>query len=840
MCHKFVERWLQGVKVPRSDSVVTLDLRRVRPGVDSSPGVSLYSTANPATSLIGLFLKLLLRCSDLRCVVFDGHPELEPTLLAREAYKPFVGQIRLLSMADCQVALPTIFFAYPAFRKLLYLDISNNHAWAQMFTDTFTRHHLPSLRILKLKGLKTSCPVVLRMLKAFSWQLWSLDVSNNKSLQDDFLPGLVTWGFDPWRPPKSEMNEHFQVEGMLLTAPDAADDVYILEESAWSATFSHPDRYLADPPRYHAHLDGRDPGPTRRRFFSRVTGTEVIRGDSLDDTIRALDGGPFRPVPAEHEMPYEGPTGLTHLHFNDLNVHTNCVERLLLYHSGCLEHFECNRALMMYSDDTEWLEQTLGPSTNYVLYGLPGMSYLFRPVFQSNLRVLKIHHSLVTNIPTLGPFSSGDPHSTLESLWLAETHLRARLDTVFPQTYVPDMNPRLHSLTLSGIPRRSSGIVTDRLVRFLQLAAAQEQGVERTRRAITHYRGATVLRGLRHIRLEFAPDPNDLDDIIDLTAVGGSGFEGDEDVAAAMSALDRVSGDAWGTWDTSSEEAGDAAAANVTATAAIPATAPAPAPAPAPAAAPGPTPPGYEEAEQQHAPPSSSRPQQRPPPPPGPQRLTTFPYNSTDTEYYNHRLPDGDDGSPVTVPVWIGSGILRGAGEGSSSNYNSSIGDNDAQQHTTTTAAVDEYMRTLATTALAARSEPTRATPAHVAAGVPAGVLFYGRAWERMLFEPPPSLASAGGAGTEMITAETVKPPGPVELRRTMGITTGGGGGGVLEGIKAFRVASRARYEAAVAAAAAAREGSGGEGGEGPLGVAGHDYWRGKLDVEFAVAGGGL
>lgn len=820
--------------MPKSNSIVTLDLRTVRPDVVSSPGVSLYSTIDPAASLVGLFLKLLVRCSDLRCIVFDGHPELELTLLAREAYKPFVGQVRLLSMADCQVALPIMFFAYPDFRKLLYLDISNNHEWAQMFTDTFTRHHLPSLRILKLRGLKTPCPVVLRVLKAFSWQLWSLDVSNNKNLRDDFLPGLVTWGFDPWRPPKSEMNEHFQVEGMLLAAPDAADDVYILEESAWSATFSHPDRYLADPPRYHAHPDGQDPGPTRRRSFSRLTGTEVIRGDSLDDTIRALDGGPFRPVPDEHELPYEGPTGLTHLHFNDLNIHKNCVEQLLLYHSGCLEHFECNKALMMYSDDTEWLEQTLGPSSNYVLYGLPGMSYLFRPVFQSNLRVLKIHHSLVTNIPTLGPFSSGDPHSTLESLWLAETHLRARLDTVFPQTYVPDMNPRLHSLTLSGIPRRSSGVVTDRLVRFLQLAAAQEQGVERTRRAITHYRGATVLRGLRHIRLEFAPEPDDPDDI-DLTAGDSDDFEGDEDVAAAMDALDAVSGDAWGAWGASEN------ATTVAPTTTIPA--PAPVPAPASAVAPSPTPPGYEEAEQQqqHASLIGSGPQRRPPPPPGPQRLTTFPYNRTDTEYYNHPLPVEGDGSPTTVPVWIGSGILRGAGEGSSSS--SSSGGNDAQQHTTTTAAIDEYMRTLVTMALAGSSEPTRATPAHVAAGVPAGVLFYGRAWERMLFDPPPPLASGDVVGAaETIMAETVKPPGPVELRRTMGMTTGGGaGGGVLEGIKAFRAASRARYEAAVAAAAAAREERGGEGQEGALGdVAGHDYWRGKLDVEFAAAGGGL
>lgn len=775
-----IDRWLQAVKVQRSNRIITVDFRRARPAV--VPQGSLFSADVPGDELTENFLRLLSRSSDMRCVVFDGGGGLMPALFARQGHAHFFAQVRLLSSVDCRAILPAYFFRGPDFQNLHYLDISSKSTRMDTFSGIFTRHKMPRLRILKLRGWNMESAVAERFLEAFAYQLSSLDVSRS-SLGTAFLSDLLRWGFNPRRAPFRTTYQHIAVEGMLCGIVSVVDPTrlcYFIRESPWSATFCHPARYLADPPRYQPRAE--DAGP---RHFTRLAGTEAIRGDSLDDTIRALEGGPLDPVPHQDDLAHDAPTGLTHLHLNDLSINMVDVVAVLLHYGRSLEHFECNKALLAYTKDTEWLSKTVYPLVRYAVYGLPGLSYLFRPVFQSNLCVLKIHHSLVTNIPSLGfaPHRSGGgdaPTSTLQGLWIAETHLRARLDTVFPQTYVPDMNPRLQSLTLSGIPRRSAGVVTDRLVRFLQLAAAQEQGIERTRPANSHYRSPPVVRGLRHIRFEFASDPG-------LRAGGESGYsralETDEDVIGAMEELGSVSANPWDSMGSASDEAGDAAAANDTATAA------------SAAPAPGPTPPDHREAEHQQ--------QQSPPPNP---RLTAFPYNCTNTEYFEHPLPIAADGSRRTVLVWIGPGILGGTGTGAGEG----AGERSSSRHT---AAVDEYMLTLAAGGYAVQTEPTLATPAHAAAGVPEGALIYGRAWGRMLFDPPPLPRPLAG------TVAAPRGPGPAErdmMRR----------GDVLAGIKAFRAASKGRYAAAEDAKRRLREGE-------DVVVPEHDFWKGKLDVEF-------
>lgn len=750
---KFINRFLEATKTSNSGNIITMDFCEFRTDYN---GIS--SARSPAAALAATVLKILERSTDMRCIILDGRTDLEVAMLAKEQHRHSFHQVRLFSMANCQVTLPVTFFGGPDFQRLVYLDISNNKVWGRALlveSQTFTPRQLPSLRILKLRGLGLTGFTASRVLAAFGWQLWSIDLSCN-NLGAGFVDDLMMFSVRCEATGRLQNEEHFQVEGKLRTSAVPVPDLYFVDESGSSAMFSHPDRYLADPPPYTAAQDSHDDNLSRTRAHVRLAGTEAIRGDSVEDTKRALDGGPFHPIPSAQGIPCDDPprAGLTHLHLNDLNVPSRDVEKLLMHHCGSLEHFECNRGLVVYDYGTKGLPKTPWLSTSHVLYGFPGASYLFRPVFQSNLRVLKIHHSLVTNVPTL--VSNGA--CALENLWLAETYLRERMDLAYPQTYVPDMNPRLHSLILSKVPRLSTGVVIERLVDFLKLAAVQEQSIEQTRRAITHHRAATVLRGLRHIRLEFDPDPAE--------ELGGLG--GDDDVADAMNELSLVSESAW---DVSSSWVPDRSRkASSSATTALRATQPA-----APASP-------DNNAARKHDPlPDSQQ-----------QRLSTFPFDRADGEYYFHPV-DGDGGS-ATVPVWIGPGVIGVTGQ---------------------PPAVDEYMRILASSSSSSRfaQHPTTATPCQVAAGAPAGALVFGRAWDHILVPP---------------AARGIRKPAvaPADLRRGPG-----GLRDVLEALKAFRRESRTRYHAVLA-----REGEGaGRRAHHPLL---HDYWKGRLDIDLAVAPG--
>ncbi|TDZ27901.1 hypothetical protein C8035_v008614 [Colletotrichum spinosum] len=76
----------------------------------------------------------------------------------------------------------------------------------------------------------------------------------------------------------------------------------------------------------------------------------------------------------------------------------------------------------------------------------------------------------------------------------------------FPGAFEPDMNPRLTSLTLTQIPRRSSGHLIMKLLRFFELLGWQERAIRHSL-CLPSHRSPVLLRGLRHLRLEFEADP---------------------------------------------------------------------------------------------------------------------------------------------------------------------------------------------------------------------------------------------------------------------------------------------------------------------------------------------
>lgn len=234
-----------------------------------------------------------------------------------------------------------------------------------------------------------------------------------------------------------------------------------------------------------------------------MNGRTALKIDSIDSVKQAAVADPeLSQSVAEAILEANArapPLSLTHLRLSNTKVTAAGLEALVRMSPGQLELVDCDS--MRIPIDLPW-PRPWPKSTK--LYGALG-SHIWRPVYSSNLRVLRIHHSMVTQIPTL----EAEGLSRIERIWLAETVVRERCRMAYPQaSFVPDMNPRITSITLTKIPRRSSGPLIESLVQFLRLAAIQERDIADA--TISSSRRAPVmLRGLRHIGLEFEADPMD-------------------------------------------------------------------------------------------------------------------------------------------------------------------------------------------------------------------------------------------------------------------------------------------------------------------------------------------
>lgn len=715
---------------PLTMSMIRILDFRTMSRVDSSLALN-----DPVSDITTHVNRLSRSLPNLRCLVLDGRADYNmkslKTLLdsTRDSTRQPLKKIALLSLrGHPQLGSPNIFLQQ-ALGGLVYLDLSYTRGWAHELQHArgFAQENLPNLRVLKLGHMALDSRTVMRVLYDFPHQLWSLDVSGNK-LNDDVLHSLRLLGVRCGVNFRLQHDSHFEVEGKLRRS-DIADNVSFVDETESSANFSHPLRYYADPPNYSAENEEEH----RSQPFKshRLVGTERIRGDSVDDAITVLAGGAHDPVPITAEWPSRVPSlgGLTHLHMNGLQVSLKGIQSLLVESSGYIEHFECDQALFplpSHIERRDWLSKVPWLSTGTQLSGFFGSAYLFRPVISSNLRVLKIHHSLVTNVPSVISKST----SALENIWVAEKFFHDPIDLAYPQTYVPDMNPRLYSLTLAHIPRYSPGIIAKRIINFLKLLAAQEQAIEQTKKR-TPLRGPLVLRGLRHICLEFEPDAHQ--QMADLNT--------EDDVDAAL--------DEFSTF-TFSDKAWEEDAV-VTPTESI-------------------NQPGRHSSSIQSissstmtaAPPTT---QQLPPPPPSipttPNgRYDVFPYNTTETEY----LPFALTPEQNPLNVWIGNGTPTAPSN---------------------TPAVNAYMRNLTLfngryarpSSTSSGSSIISATPCHVAAGVPPGSYVFGDAWHRLALAPNDD----DDDKTMMI-----KRPTKAELAGSMR--------DVLKEIKEFRLASREVY----------------------------------------------
>ncbi|KAM0264065.1 hypothetical protein ACHAPA_008438 [Fusarium lateritium] len=386
-------------------------------------------------------------------------------------------------MADCSVSLTQKLAA--SLRGMVYLDLSRAIG---SLRPLLQRGELPELRVLKIQGKEVDDTTAEILTTHFGTRLWSLDMSNNK-LTDRALNIIRNHCLCPV---DLRSDANFDVEGKLeFGSPSPRLGTWVrIAESEWSGSFSHPNRHLVDAPLYDLH----DTLP-QEFVHKRLDGKFSVKSDAAEAVCRGLlDEDPYF-SPAN----FQASQGLTHLDVSGNQISSLGISDLLTLGQGHLQEFSCNSMLLIPPSRAS---MTVWPKTAR-LYGFYA-THTLRPVFSSNLRALKLHHSVVTQVPTM----EIDGFSTTARLYVAENLILPRAKEAFPEAFVPDMNPRINSLTLTCIPRRSSGPLIRKLISFLKLVAVQERAIF----DMSSRRGPNVLAGLRHFRLEFEPDPLQEDD----------------------------------------------------------------------------------------------------------------------------------------------------------------------------------------------------------------------------------------------------------------------------------------------------------------------------------------
>ena len=444
------------------------------------------------------FKRALTWLPQVNSILLDGHTDIDPSFLNGSASTDSTTCPLLLSIPYCPYQLPNPFFSSPPLQKLVYLDISGVPGSIAPLIQPAV---LPDLRVLKIRHREIDNATLAALASMLGLRLWSLDLSNNK-LSDDVIETLRQKCF-----PVTQLRSgnFFTVEGRLSVSEMGTrqNGAFLrVEESEWSGRFNHPERYFVDAPIYLAKATDNP----QEHHPVRSPGSRLIRQDTADVISEVLSEGDM----AIEDLRISH--GLTHVHLSNNNVSSVGLEKLVKTTNGQIEKLSCD-SMPLLPESSGYPQLWPGAAK---LCGILGAAHIFRPVYSSNLGDLRIHHSLVTHIPTL----DFEGASALSQLYIAESAILPRVDEAFPQTFIPDMNPRLESLTLTCVPRRSLGPLITRLISFLKCLSEQERAIQDVSLVASSRRGPGILKGLRHLRFEFEPDPM------------ADGFTGSEDLDA--------------------------------------------------------------------------------------------------------------------------------------------------------------------------------------------------------------------------------------------------------------------------------------------------------------------
>ncbi|KAI2642325.1 hypothetical protein GGS21DRAFT_300481 [Xylaria nigripes] len=496
---RFIQRYARLARLDVRCMVKSLDFRAF-----ALSASGLYSTEASERAISENFRTLPELFPTLACLLINGHPELDPGSLAIVKGSNSLS-LELLDLARCRQEISSQLLCPAYFRGLVYLDISYvPGSLKNTIYSSLNPTYLPALRVLKVQGREMDDATAQLLCQTFQLQLWSLDLSNNK-LTDVTIDSLLKHCFSSF---SFRNDSHFDVEGRLIRLSRYGRHEHgpfeFVEESKQSASFTHPERFFVDAPVYSTVDNQVD---LRQWQTARSDGAGPLRRVDADAAKKMLLQ---KALYTNIHIPRGG---LTHLFLNGNRFTSNGIGRLLRFSSGRLEHFECDQCLHVPS------VPPLGENQRQLrIKGIFEFTHLFRPVYSSSLRSLRIHHSLVTQVPDI----ISDRLSPITAQKVSETILFRNIRRIYPQRFVPDMNPRITSLTLTNIPARSIGPIIEQITSFLDLASQQQNAIKATR-LNTSGRHSMVLGGLRHIRLELEPDLSD--DLSNLSISDDIGYD---------------------------------------------------------------------------------------------------------------------------------------------------------------------------------------------------------------------------------------------------------------------------------------------------------------------------
>ncbi|KAN0106837.1 hypothetical protein V8E51_009713 [Hyaloscypha variabilis] len=386
------------------------------------------------------------------------------------------SKLLLLSFASIPPLDYNLFISTPILYNIMYLDLSytfNTQAWKSLLSF----HALDNLRILKLRGLRlTDQSLPFDSLRTWL-RLWSLDLRDN-SLTDQTIDFLLKECFAPTTPPASTI------------AVDSDESLY------------------EDPPIYH-HRD--EPDPSDPSYNADIP----LRPDATDSFIsymkRYANLTASSSIVLAERDPMRKSTGLTHLYISSNSFTSRGIRKLL----------SSNNRLQVLDVGTV----SANPRSDYYLpnttpFAQPNTAPLLDRRAGARIEHLRIHHSLITCIPTIVQ-GHVDLRYTPQHLHKAEKFGDLELQSA---AFSPLNNYRLKSLTLTDIPLKSTGPTINRLITFIRACARQEaillsastSGPRKTRHS------PRLLPGLRKLRLEFLHARSDSEDT-------GPSVSGDQD-----------------------------------------------------------------------------------------------------------------------------------------------------------------------------------------------------------------------------------------------------------------------------------------------------------------------
>lgn len=399
--------------------------------------------------------------------------EREDSTMCESSYRPI-----LLSAKGCgQLFIPMFIINRESASNLVFLDIS----WTkQKPRDLLILTIPPQLKVLKLQGLGLECKEMAPLLDELSYRLFSLDLSFN-NLTDEIIPMLLANNFLP------------RLEQQPTTLSN------ILPSTNEGELLSFRSRYVDDAPVYREREDPTEEQETlmtARRVNHRRDNSHGVISQILSGERLSFLTGPHWFLPQESIFTQQ--TGLTHLYLSNNRLTARALGALLK---------STNRLQLLDFGTARQNRQEIGGggNKNIVVFAQPETVQLLKPSVSQQLESLRVHHSIVTTVPTL--VTQGDFYlSEARAAYLSEFEYAEKNVAFWPPTkFLPEINPRIKSLTLTHVPRKSFGPVVRHLIYVLSSAAEQEVRIRRATPA-NQRRGAQMLPGLRLLVLEFAPE----------------------------------------------------------------------------------------------------------------------------------------------------------------------------------------------------------------------------------------------------------------------------------------------------------------------------------------------